>query len=100
LCHAGEEEAGRQDKKLAEEDVGADPAEDQAGCRLKGESSSLNQFLWTGLLISRFPLFSLTLGAQFSSLTAPISLCRLSWHMLSFFPLNLHLINNNSFSEL
>jgi hypothetical protein len=66
------EEAGGQERKLAKEDVDADLPEEQAVCGLRGESSplslSLCLFMWTGLFISLFPLFSHTLCAQFLSL--------------------------------
>jgi hypothetical protein len=62
----------REEAELAEEDAGVDLPEEQAGCGLRGESSllSLSRFLWTGLFISLFPLFSHMLCAQFLSFLA------------------------------
>lgn len=59
------EEAGEGDKKLVEEDACADLAEEQAGVHLRGESSSLNRFLWAGLLVYVTPLFPLLCSSIF-----------------------------------
>lgn len=53
------EEAGAGDKKLVEEDACADLAGEQAGCHLRGESSSLSIDFYVLVCSSISPLFPL-----------------------------------------
>jgi hypothetical protein len=78
------EEAGSQERKLAEEDAGADMPEEQAGCGLGRESSHLSQSISVDWFVHLSPTSLFTYSVrQFLSLPGPILVSHSSCTCLS-----------------